>query len=356
MNFFSIRDGWNWWLIQLASILLPRDPRKEVARLASTELHIAKNAVQIYRGAQITKPLQTSQCISTENSVDHAVLALRKRENVIISLDEAQCFCRKVNLPAGAGTRIQNILDLDVSRITPFARADVINAWYLTDEPTSNAVPIEQIIIRKRSIEDAIASIQRAGAKAVAIVVRKTGAAALPFVAETDGSIYGYKRFTAWVKTATASLITLILGFALLAASGLHRQSLILAAIDDQTAIAETTAVKVRQHVERIETASQEVRALQQFHRQQNSILDVWEELSRMLPDNAWLQSLSFTQESVTAEGLAVSAEDLIPLLESSPLFEKVNFASPVYQDPEEKRAHFSISFQLSKPAPGDPP
>jgi len=356
MNFFSIRDGWNWWLIQLASILLPRDPRKEVARLASTELYVARNSIQVFRGSQLTKPLQASQCVCTEETIDHAVQSLRKRENIIISLDEAQCFCRKVNLPANVGTRIQNILDLDVSRVTPFARADVVNAWYFTGETDSSAISIEHVIIRKRTVEDAIASIRRVGAKPVAIVVRRTGEAALPFVAEIDGGNYGYKRFTAWVKTATASLGALILGAALLAGSGLHRQSLTLAAIDDQIAIAEKIAVKVREHVQKIETASQEVRALQQFHRQQNSLMDVWEELSRILPDSAWLQSLSFTQESVTAEGLAVSAEDLIPLLEASPLFEKVNFASPVYQDPDEKRAHFSISFQLTKPTSGDSP
>jgi general secretion pathway protein L len=356
MNFFSIRDGWNWWLAQLASILLPRDPRKDVARLASTELHLAKTGVQVYRGARITEPLQPTQRVSTGESVDNAAQSIKKRENVIISLDEAHCFFRQVTLPPGAGTRVQNILDLDVSRVTPFAKADVINAWYPVSDVKSGANLVEHIVIRRRIVEDAIASLRKVGAKPIAIVVRRLGAAALPFVASPEGENFGHRRFVAWVKTAAASIAILALGLGLLAGAYLHRQSQMFAAIEQQVAEAETTALKVRKHVETIETASREVRSLQEFRRQQHSMLEVWEELSRILPDSAWLQSLSFTQENVTADGLAESAEDLISLLESSPLFERVRFASPVYKNPDEKRARFSISLQLAKLSPVNSP
>jgi general secretion pathway protein L len=356
MNFFSIQDGWNWWLAQLASLLLPRDPRKQVARLASTELHLAKSGVQLFRGARITEPLKSAQHFGTENAIEGAVRSLRKRENVIVSLDETHCFCREVTLPAGAGTRIQSILDLDVSRVTPFARSDVINAWYVVKQDVSGASSLEQIIIRKRAIEEIVSNVRKAGAKPIAIVVRKLGSAALPFVVEPDGTYYGQKYFTRWVKISLSSLAFLVLALCLFAGANLHRQTLTLAAIEDQTGIAEKGAVKVRQHVERLETASREVRALQQFRRRQHSVLEVWEELSRVLPDSAWLQSLSFTQESVTAEGLAESAEDLISLLEASPLFERVKFASPVYKNPDEKRARFTISLELAKPPQGAAP
>lgn len=348
MNFFSIRYAWNWWLVQLASILLPQDPRKDVASLTSTEMHLSKNGVQIFRGARITEALRGDRCVCTVPTIDGATQSLKRWENVIISLDESLCFCRNVTLPSGAGTRIQNILDLDVSRVTPFARTDVINAWYYIDEAGSDAASVEHVIIRKRTVEDAVSSIRKAAAKPVAIVVRKPGTPALPFVIGPDGNSYGYKRFTAWVKTAIACLALLTLGLTSLAGASLYRQSLILAAVEERIGATEEAALKVRKHVERIETTSREVRALQQFRQQQKSVLDVWEELSSVLPDSAWLQSLAVTQENVTAEGLAESAEDLIPLLEASPLFERVKFASPVYKNPDEKRARFSISMQLA--------
>jgi general secretion pathway protein L len=317
---------------------------------------LARNGVQVYRGVRITEALQAARCVSTGESVDIAAQSIRKRENVIISLDDAHCFCRQVTLPAGAGTRIQAILDLDVSRVTPFARPDVINAWYLTGNAGSGATSVEHIIIRRRLVDDAISGLRRAGAKPIAIAVRRLGAAALPFVASPEGESFGRKRFRTWVKTAAVSVALLVLGLALLAGAYLHRQSQALAAIEERMSVAEKAALKVRGHVEKIETASREVRSLQQFRQQQHSMLEVWEELSRILPDGAWLQSLSLTQENLTAEGLAESAEDLISLLESSPLFERVRFASPVYKNPDEKRARFSISLQLAKTAPGNPP
>ncbi len=63
--------------------------------------------------------------------------------------------------------------------------------------------------------------------------------------------------------------------------------------------------------------------------RQENvSALDVLRELTQIIPETAWIQDLTFSEKEIKINGYAESASELIPLLEGSPLFKKVEFFS----------------------------
>jgi hypothetical protein len=58
--------------------------------------------------------------------------------------------------------------------------------------------------------------------------------------------------------------------------------------------------------------------------------LPVLRELTDVVPNDAWLTMLSLDPKGVELTGQASAASSLIPLLENSPRFERVEFASPV--------------------------
>ena len=58
--------------------------------------------------------------------------------------------------------------------------------------------------------------------------------------------------------------------------------------------------------------------------------LPVLRELTELLPNDAWLTLVSLEGKGVELTGQANAASALIPLLENSPRFERVEFASPV--------------------------
>ncbi len=58
--------------------------------------------------------------------------------------------------------------------------------------------------------------------------------------------------------------------------------------------------------------------------------LDIIKELTIRLPEDAWLQRLNVKKNTVEISGRAGSASNLIPLLDASPLFENVKFASTI--------------------------
>jgi general secretion pathway protein L len=59
----------------------------------------------------------------------------------------------------------------------------------------------------------------------------------------------------------------------------------------------------------------------------------VLEELTRLLPDTTWVWNLKYNGKEMELSGFADSASDLIPLLDRSPLFEKVEFLAPVTKE-----------------------
>ncbi|MBI2560426.1 MAG: PilN domain-containing protein [Planctomycetes bacterium] len=65
--------------------------------------------------------------------------------------------------------------------------------------------------------------------------------------------------------------------------------------------------------------------------------LDILLEFTKVLPKNAWIRNLSISRNDFEIEGTAVSASDLIPILENSSRFENVGLASPVVKGPDGK-------------------
>src|SRR5207248_667707 len=65
-------------------------------------------------------------------------------------------------------------------------------------------------------------------------------------------------------------------------------------------------------------------------------------ELTEILPNDAWLTTLSLDAKGVELTGAASAASTLIPLLENSPRLERVEFSSPVTRG-RDNREQFRI-------------
>jgi len=75
--------------------------------------------------------------------------------------------------------------------------------------------------------------------------------------------------------------------------------------------------------------------------------------LAQLLPSTVWIWNLKYTGKEIEISGFADSASDLIPLLDKSPLFEKVEFFAPVTKERERKmgvdkeKERFKIKMRL---------
>ena len=79
-----------------------------------------------------------------------------------------------------------------------------------------------------------------------------------------------------------------------------------------------------------IATARSRTAALADFRSRTQADLDVLEELSRILPSNAWTSQVEVFPDTVTIAGEAAEAGPLLRLLDSSPLFQNSEFSISV--------------------------
>jgi general secretion pathway protein L len=83
--------------------------------------------------------------------------------------------------------------------------------------------------------------------------------------------------------------------------------------------------------------------------------IEILKELTQLLPNTAWIWNLKYNGKEIEISGYADSASDLLPLLDKSPLFEKVEFLAPVTKekhmrpDGEKEKERFKIKAKLER-------
>jgi general secretion pathway protein L len=326
----------------LESLLPVPQPFEELRLLPGTE---------VYRNARVTNPLDEHFMAGPFEEPAEITGNVMKGERVIISVDKEMCFTRQLTVPQISQTRTTAVLELELSRVIPFARDGVVAAFVDThaEAPEGGRV-LEQVVIRKDIFSAALETLKSAGARSIAIVVRAGNEPALPIALALDGTPFRKGAFENGLKTALAAMIAVVLagGFTAWATmtQAQNRDDALAAAL----ASASSEAAKVREALDLQLRGSQALRSLVVLKSGNTGVLVVVEELSRLLPGEAYLDGMTIDGKTLTADGAATAPELLISELEASPLFENVAFAAPVFKNPGEVKSRFSIRLDLSEP------
>ena len=107
-----------------------------------------------------------------------------------------------------------------------------------------------------------------------------------------------------------------------------------------------TQVSMVEQQQKEADEITKEIRFFDAIKNSQPSKLEILKELTSILPDDAWLTNLTFDESKVVIDGFASSASNLIPLLDISPLFQNVEFASPITKGMESSE-RFKIKLEI---------
>jgi len=81
------------------------------------------------------------------------------------------------------------------------------------------------------------------------------------------------------------------------------------------------------------EELGREIFELEKIRAGETSKIEILKELTQLLPNTVWIWNLKYNGKEIEISGFSDSASDLIPLLDKSPLFEKVEFLAPVTKE-----------------------
>jgi Tfp pilus assembly protein PilN len=111
----------------------------------------------------------------------------------------------------------------------------------------------------------------------------------------------------------------------------------------------EPSVEALRREEEQLQRARKEEAFFSQLDQRRGEVLRVLDELSKIVPMNAYLSNLRYRSGALEVQGSAENASGLIPLLERSPVFENVGFNAPSNRG-RDNRETFSLKADLEKP------
>lgn len=357
----TLRRGVTWWLSELREMVPRRWTERETT---ATVLLLARDGASVLRSRGQGKPREAialpgsamapSQPVAEPGAGawDEARAALRKsRSGSIVRLDPSVLLETSTTLPMAAERSLRFILQNQLDRLLPLPPESVRFDYLVTERaPETKTVTVRLLVTTDATIAQALDLAHSLGVTPRRIV------AEMPLAA---GQAAGRgKTVTFWHAHGAhgargrhrlrrgLELLTLLL---LVASYGVYLNRLGEVQAELRAKVAQTTKVAARARALSSEIAeSKATLAMLSGHDQEMSPLHLIDELTRLLPDTAWVNQLSKQGTTVEIIGYADRVSKLIPLLEQHAGFGNTHLLAPITPSPDGKTERFDVGFTLS--------
>lgn len=274
----------------------------------------------------------------------------RKALVLTLELPPKSFLTRRFDLPTEALSRLETIVAAEIERRTPFRRDDLFIQTEIRPHPAHGKATVVLTLLRRDLVTRGLGGLGLT-LEELADIRSETGGESLRIVLGKPSRDHRFYRAAGALAGLATALIVIGLGLAF------ARQGQQAADLDDAVAELAAQAAKIRESADR---AGKEARLLRRLHesRRANPPLTVlWEEISRLTPDSAYLSQLSVTQANdgeryVELVGLARSAVDLPLLYGRSRHVAEATLTAPITVAPQENMESFSLRLKIH-PAPG---
>ena len=276
-----------------------------------------------------------------------ATHALRREDvNLVVELQAGLFFRRDMVLPKAALAALPSILDQDILHRTPFEPGEI---WHAaapsTTEAAGDVVAYCHWIIRRDVVA---AELARCGLTAVdidALTACGNETQVTPIIALRDRAPADPPWASRAVRfMAVAAVATTLLGFGT------------VVFVETSTAARIENAITELREGDAAGAGGGDRAARLLTMKAGAGVLEVWEELSRLLPDHTFLTELRMTDGTVAITGFSSDAAHLVRVIEQSPLFAAAHLAGAITPDGTERKDRFSLAFQLrGSRAPAEP-
>ena len=329
----SIRQGVAWWLAELAGMM----PKRWTARGATGPVLLFSR-----KGATLLRNKAEPLVLAEDGTAwDRARTALRKsRGNVTVRLDSSLLLETSTVLPIAAEGALRSILQNQIDRLLPLPAEDVVfDYWVLSRSPQDKTITVHLLVTTRASI-----------AHALDLAARLDVTPRWILAMETRPVIF-WRADRAGPGRVRARLLRGLEGLALLlllVSYGFYLQKLdaVEAGLRDEVARTATLAQRARELSNEI-TQTETTLAVLSGHDEKLMPLSLIDELTRLLPDAAWVNKLSMHGSEIEIIGYTDRVSTLIQHIEQHPGFDKTHLRAPITPSPDGTGERFDLGFTL---------
>jgi general secretion pathway protein L len=269
-----------------------------------------------------------------------------RRRQTVVRLAPQRGLRKSLELPAAAKNDLEHLLRFEMDRLTPFRADEVLFAYRIESiDPQGRRLRVELQLAPKSVVEAALDDARRLGLVPVRVELGDVDPAdeALDLLPDERARGSGISRLN-----RALALLALLLTAAAVGIPLYERRST-AADLEAQVAAARAEAeasLELRERLEQL-SAGTDFLAAEKIRVPMTSL--ILAEVTRVVPDQAYLSQLDWRNGTLQLEGLAEAATSLVGLLDSSPMFGAPQFRSPVTPDRRTELERFHVAVELTR-------
>ena len=350
---------WRWWTGELALLLPDRfgtATRVPVLSLADGDVVLVEPRAAAGPEARVAAAtLELPAARAALRELLHR--AGETRNFARLRLRPDQVLVRRVTMPAATEENLAQVVAFEMDRLTPFRGEDVYHDQrVISRDPVSAQVVVQLAVARREVVDAAVARLRDLGVNVRGVVVPEDaapGAAGLDLLPSEQRE----ERETAnerLVKRLLWGAVAALLFVVLLLPAWQKREAAI--ALLPVLAKAENDAKASGALASELERQAADYNYML-TRKYQSQSLPILEEISRLLPDNTWVQQLDYRTagkgREVQITGETPSSSRLIELLEQSTLLQNAAPRGAVTRGTQPGQERFMIAAEArQRPLP----
>jgi general secretion pathway protein L len=325
-----LRSFWRWWSGELVE-LLPEKLQKAIAqRQQKLYVEIEDDKFLLSLGNRAAQREILRLALDAADAEDEDIP--REVQQTLLLLPDDKVLAKRITLPAAAEENLNEVLGFEMDLHTPFRASDVYYDFTVVGRDTARGnVTVDLVYAPRDAVDAFVEGASRLGMKTDVVTCRRRDNANLQPVNLLPQAQRRARRLD--VKNLNLGLTALLAVLVVAAITiPLVQKNRALEVLEAQVQAAAAEArqgAELRQDLEKMAAASQ---FLIGKKTSDVMIVELVDEVSRILPDHTWIARLDLSGDELQIQGQSSASASLIRIIESSPWFENVRFASPVVQ------------------------
>ena len=343
----GLRAFFEWWWNELEG-LLPRvlsPSRRQRRRLLV--LALGPDGAALFQGSGASRRLIARSEGDDPDRLKAAIAkAQGRRRRTIVHLPPHRGLRKTLDLPVAARDDLDQLLRFEMDRLTPFRAEEVVFAHRVARiDSQSRRMTIELHLAPRSVVEGALDYTRSLGLVPARVELAALGATdydGLDLLPDESGRAYGMSRLNRALAVLAVLLVVAAVGIPL------RQQRSTAADLEVEVGAAKAEAeasLELRERLERV-SASTDFLAAEKARVPMTSL--ILAEITRVVPDQAYLQQLDWQDGTLQIQGMAEGAAALIAILDGSPMFGAPQFRSPVTPDRRTELEQFHVSVELT--------
>lgn len=340
-----------WWTEELRQAMPASWQQKLQHALRRATLVVRNDSLSV--GIDENRSLETLEVFSMAQD---AVLQKQQVEDLLLKneLQEAPRFLlmelesvlnRELKLPLAAEANLAQVLSFEMDRQTPFRASDVYFDWKILGRNNDTGqLRLEIFVIPRIEVDQAVSAVTDRGFNLSGVDIidgdKALGLNLLP-AERRFRSVNRKARMNLALGAACAVLLAMVM------AQSIYLREHQVAELEEAIAEVQGEAREVMKIKKQIEESSEAAGFLATRRAEVPLAIEVLADITRILPDDTYLDRLVITNSSVQLQGKSQNAQRLIELVNESGLLDEAAFRGSTRLDARSGLEIFEVNAEI---------